>query len=225
MSKLVENDSFARYSEDLGRTSTSLLVRLRSSDQSAWGCFVALYGPLVYFWCRNARLQASDAADVGQEVFQSVARKIADFRRDRPGDSFRAWLKTIARNKIFDFHRKRSTREAATGGSDAHQAMLGVAAPDELETDIHVNSETEQTERTLLLRQALAIIRDSFDERRWAAFWRVTVELEPPKAVASDLKISVNAVYLAKSRVLRRLKEEFGDLMELGKGVASKPFA
>src|SRR5262245_59702180 len=103
---------------------SSLLVRLRGQDADAWRRLTTLYGPVVYDWCRAAGLQAEDAADVGQEVFQAVARGLADFRRQRPGDSFRGWLWTIAHNKMRDFWRRQAARPQAAGGSSAQQRLL-----------------------------------------------------------------------------------------------------
>src|SRR5437764_1344254 len=97
-------------------TPLSLLLRLKRDEQPAWERLVKLYTPLVYRWCRQHGVQAADAADVGQEVFQAVARRIHDFRRERPGDSFRGWLRTITRNKVRDYYRSHPSELAAVGG-------------------------------------------------------------------------------------------------------------
>jgi RNA polymerase sigma-70 factor (ECF subfamily) len=183
-----------------------LLVRVKACDPAAWDRLVGLYSPLVYRWCRQASLQAADAADVGQEVFGAVARKITDFRRDRPGATFRGWLRTITRNKILD-HRRRQCRSAtATGGTEAQLLLQQLPAGDS-EAD-------EAAEASLVYHQALALLHQEFEERTWQAFWRVAVSGQAPPDVAAELGMTVNAVYLAKSRVLRRLREEFADLLE-----------
>src|SRR5215207_5403568 len=87
-------------------TSPSLLLRVQSDQPGAWERLVDLYAPLVYHWCRRARLGPEDTADVFQEVFRAVARTIATFHRDRTGDTFRGWLRTITRNKIRDHFRR-----------------------------------------------------------------------------------------------------------------------
>ena len=110
--------------------SSSLLTRLQCRDGDAFQRLVELYGPVVYGWCRRRGLQPADAADLGQEVFASVAQRIADFRRDRPSDSFRAWLWGIARHKLLDHWRGRERRPVAVGGSEA-QAQLAQVAQDE----------------------------------------------------------------------------------------------
>src|SRR5437016_9503517 len=88
------------------RTSPSLLLRVQADDQAAWTRLVDLYAPLVYHWCRRAQLGPEDTADIFQETFRSVAKNIHDFRRDRAGDTFRGWLRTITQNKIRDHFRR-----------------------------------------------------------------------------------------------------------------------
>jgi RNA polymerase sigma-70 factor (ECF subfamily) len=189
-------------------TSLGLLERVKAQDQVAWDRLVRLYSPLVYRWCRQAGVSAEGAADVGQEVFQAVARKIRDFRRDREGDSFRGWLRTITARKVCDHFRDRHGEEAA-GGSDALDRMMQVPAP----ADSAGVSCAEETQ--LLYRRAVELIQAEFEGPTWRAFWRTAVEGDSPRDVAGDLGVSVNAVYLAKSRVLKRLREEFVELIDL----------
>lgn len=186
----------------------SLLLRLQRDEQSAWERLVTLYTPLVIRWCRQGGLQAADCADVGQEVFQSVARRIRDFRRDRPGDTFRGWLRTITRNKVRDYYRSHQSELPAVGGD------IGLEQFKHLPADEDASEAGDPTERTLLFRQAMEIIRLEFEERSWQAFWRTAVEGQPPADVARDLAISANAVYLARSRILRRFREEFQELVD-----------
>jgi RNA polymerase sigma-70 factor (ECF subfamily) len=102
--------------EASGSISSSLLERVRARDPQAWERLACLYGPLVYGWARQQGLQDADAGDVVQEVFGTVAARIADFRRDGPGASFRGWLWTITRNKLGDHFRRRASRPQAAGG-------------------------------------------------------------------------------------------------------------
>lgn len=187
-------------------TSTSLLERARGQDKQAWERLVELYTPLVYSWCRRSGLQPADAADVGQEVFRAVARGLAGFRRDRAGDSFRGWLRTITLNKVRDFIDARRRCPPGAGGSEAAYEFEQLPEP-ESEADL-------SADRQLLYQRALEVVRTEFEERTWQAFWRVVVEDVPADEAARQLGTTVNAVYLAKSRVLRRLREEFADLIE-----------
>jgi RNA polymerase sigma-70 factor (ECF subfamily) len=162
---------------------------------------------LVYGWARRAGLQPDDAADVAQEVFRAVATHLIDFRRDRISDTFRGWLWTVTRNKIRDYCRQQSKRPEAVGGTDAHQRLLQV--PDDVAT---FPGDSAQPLCSLLLTRALDLIRSEFEDRSWQAFWEVVVNGRPSADVATDLGISVNAVYVARSRILRRLREELNDL-------------
>jgi RNA polymerase sigma-70 factor, ECF subfamily len=195
------------------RTSLSLLERVRARDRAAWERLAGLYGPMVYGWCLRAGLQPADAADVGQEVFAAVARGIDGFRRDREGDTFRGWLYVITRNKLRD--RAASPGAVGIGGSDAQRrlAELPAAQPDEPGAP---GGTEEVSERKALCRRAIECVRGEFEPRTWQAFWRAFVDGHAPADIASDLGITVNAVYLAKSRILRRLREEFTDLIDLG---------
>lgn len=153
-------------------TSSSLLARVKAQDQAAWQRLVDLYLPLIYRWCRQLGLQQADAADVGQDVLATVARKIVDFHRDQPGDTFRGWLRIITRNKVRDFFRKRHREAAGQGGSDAHQRLMAVAEP-EPETQ---SAEAAGEEESQLYRQALELLKSEFEENTWRAFWRVAIE-------------------------------------------------
>lgn len=189
-------------------TSSSLLARVRARDEAAWGRLVCLYGPLVYSWCRRAGLQPADAADVGQIVFIAVSRSIDNFRRDREGDSFRAWLFTIARRKLCDHWSSR--RGESTGEADVQKRLEELAVE---ESSVSAASTPSEDTRGLY-RRAIELVRAEFEPATWEAFWKVTVEDEPPAEVALALGISRNAVYLAKSHVKRRLREEFDALLD-----------
>ena len=182
-------------------TSLSLLERAKASDRPAWERIVYLYSPLVYAWCRRFGLQDADALDVGQDVLRSVVTKLAGFRKDRPGDSFRKWLKTITRNRALDLYRRKS-RQPVVLDSDQ-------ATPDD-----SPESAEELTEQKVVLRRALDLVRDDFELRTWTAFWRVTIDEAPPAEVAQELGVSVNVVYLARLRVLRRLTDQFAELID-----------
>jgi len=191
-------------------TSSSLLRRVQQHDSDAWDRLVHLYSPLIYDWCRQQGLQPVDAADVSQEVFCAVAGGIERFRHDRPGDSFRGWLWTVTRNKIRDFFRGKGKREEARGGTEMLRQINEL--PDD-EPDLSVGPATSEVTSDPF-RRAVELLKAEFEDRTWQAFWRVTVDQQPTADVADELGISVNAVRKAKSRVLRRMREEFGDLLD-----------
>jgi RNA polymerase sigma-70 factor (ECF subfamily) len=173
----------------------TLLERVKGADQAAWDQLVTLYGPLVYGWCRRAGLQAADAADVGQEVFKAVSRKIGAFER-RPGQSFRGWLRVIARRKVIDWYRRRGPAWIGMGGDEGQRRMLEVATPEE-----------EAADTASLCQRALDLISRECSERTWKAFARVALDGQCPVDVATEMGVTANTVYLAKSRILRRLRE------------------
>jgi RNA polymerase sigma-70 factor (ECF subfamily) len=192
----------------LGSTSSSLVRGAKAHDQEAWTRLVRLYGPLVALWLRQVRLQSADANDVFQSVFLAVARGMDQFHKDQPGDSFRAWLRVVVRHKLADHFRQRRGRPVAVGGSEAHWQLQQLAKP--IEDRSEAPGETDAVCQLRL--RSLELIRAEFEDRTWQAFWRVTVDGQPPKEVAQELGVTPSAVRLAKSRVLRRLREELGDL-------------
>jgi RNA polymerase sigma-70 factor (ECF subfamily) len=205
----VTEPSDIQKGDSAGATSLGLLERARSHDAAAWDRLVRLYSPLVERWCRQATLQDADAADVGQEVFLAVARGLDDFRRDPAGGTFRGWLRAITRHKIAN-HWRRARPGQAAGGSDAYEQFRQLpAAGHEDPSDPATAAEID-----VLYRRALDLLATDFEETTWQAFWRVIVEGQRPADVAADLNVTPNAVYLAKGRVLGRLREEFRDLID-----------
>jgi RNA polymerase sigma-70 factor (ECF subfamily) len=170
---------------------------------------VRLYYPLVRGWCERAGLQAADAADVAQEVFRALAGNLGRFRREEGKQSFRGWLRGITRKQLLGHWRRRKDQPPGAGGTTALQRFADVpeGVSEELSRDDRV------AERDGLLRRALALLRAETADRNWQAFWRATVEGHPAADIAADLGMSVNSVYLAKARLLRRLREELGDLL------------
>jgi RNA polymerase sigma-70 factor (ECF subfamily) len=191
-------------------TSRSLLERVKAAEAPAWDRLVQLYAPLVYHWCRRWGLKEEDIADIFQEVFLAVATHIAGFRKDRASDTFRGWLRTISRNKVLDHYRRLGREPGGVGGSEAQYRLSALPAPVVPEEP---SQEEDQAERSLFLR-GLDGIRAEFEPRTWQAFWKTAVEGRLPRDVAAELAMSAGAVRVAKSRVLHRLREELGDLME-----------
>jgi RNA polymerase sigma-70 factor (ECF subfamily) len=110
-------------------TSRSLLERVKADEPQAWDRLVRLYAPLVFQWCRGWDLREQDAADVFQEVFQAVATHIGTFRKEREGDTFRGWLRTITRNKVHDHFRRLGREPEGVGGTDAQARLAQLPAP------------------------------------------------------------------------------------------------
>jgi RNA polymerase sigma-70 factor (ECF subfamily) len=181
-------------------TPATLLDRLRQQgDAAAWKQFVQLYTPLLDSWARRLGLQPADAADLVQEIFVVLCRALPQLHYDRRR-SFRAWLFTLMRNKWLDWRRRRMPVpvRAVEERTDAD----GVAALEEAEYRSH------------LCARALQLAQREFSPATWKAFWATVVEGRPAVEVAPELGLTPNAVYLARGRVLRRLREELDGLLD-----------
>jgi RNA polymerase sigma-70 factor (ECF subfamily) len=192
------------------RTSLTLLQRLRANEPEAWRTTVRIYTPLLYRWCAHFGVRGADADDVLQEVFRAAAASLEHFRRDRPGDSFRGWLRGITRHMTLMHLRRRGRQPQAVGGTDAlvlmHEVEGGTPATDP-DPDGPVELEG-------LRRRALEQVRSEFEERTWQMFWRTVIDSRSPVDVAAEMGVTPAGVRKAKSRVLHRFKEVFGDLLQ-----------
>ncbi|MCA9052751.1 MAG: sigma-70 family RNA polymerase sigma factor [Planctomycetaceae bacterium] len=190
-------------SSNTGSTSHTLLGRVRKREASAWQRFAEIYTPLVYAWARRGGLQASDAADIVQEVFHRVADRIDQFGCDREGGSFRGWLRAIARNEVRLLYRRRGQRAEFAGAEIDPQDLAEI--PD---WDRDDSEESATADRHYVLHRTLRVIRADFEEPTWQSFWRTVVDGEPPAVVAGEVGLSAGAVRQAKLRVLCRLRQE-----------------
>jgi RNA polymerase sigma-70 factor, ECF subfamily len=184
--------------------STSLLMRARANDRTAWERLAGLFTPIVYGWVRRGGVPEADAADVVQDVFFEVARGLARFHRDQPGDSFGGWLRVLTRRRTCDYFRRGDP--PAAGGSTARVLMEQVPEP-------AADADPTDDPTAEVLHRGLELIRDQFEPRTWQAFQAVAVNERPAADVAVELGLSVGAVYVAKSRVLKRLREELDGLI------------
>jgi RNA polymerase sigma-70 factor (ECF subfamily) len=196
-------------------TSTSLIHRIQLRDEGAWGRFVDLYTPLVWGWCRSFGLQPNDADDVCQEVFAAVSRAIT--RYEKTG-TFRGWLWQVTRNKVLDHFRSRQRNPQAAGGSDFGHWLGQI--PEVPPDDASVSRSGDP-----LIARALDLIRNEFEPTSWTAFIRMALEHKSAHETAVELGWTtpdgLNAaqgakrVRQAKFRVIKRLRDEFGELLEL----------
>jgi RNA polymerase sigma-70 factor, ECF subfamily len=182
-------------------TPASLLERLRRpDDQPAWSRFVDLYTPLLFHWARRVGMQESDAADLIQDVFQVLVRKLPGFTYDK-GRSFRGWLRSVLLNQWRTSLRRRA--EQPLDENDAH-----LTEPDNV--DVFMDKE----HRDYLIRRAIQVMRTDFQPATWQACWEHVGRGRPAAGVAAELGLTVKAVYLAKARVLRRLRQELKGLWD-----------
>lgn len=188
----------------MNTTPWSLLERLRqSADEAAWARFVELYTPLLYHWALRLGLQESDAADLVQDVFAALVREMPKFDY-QPDRRFRGWLWTVTVNKW----RERRRRAAARPPEVGDDGLAEVSTPDAAEG-------IEEAEyRNYLVGRALQLMQAEFQPTTWRACWEYAFAGRPAAEVAAELGLTVNAVHLAKSRVLRRLRQELKGLLE-----------
>ena len=183
-------------------TRASLLVRLRDGeDAEAWQEFVHLYAPVLYGFARKRGLQDADAADLMQDVLRSVSRNVHRLEYDPNRGTFRGWLFTITRNKVMSFFESRSRRVQASGDSSVHERLAQHADED-------LSADWEADYQRVLTAQAMERVKNEFRQATWDAFVLTAVEGLPPAEVSERVGMSVGAIYVAKSRVIARLRQE-----------------
>ena len=173
---------------------------------------VSVFNPIVYRWARQAGLSGSDAADVVQDVFIAIARRIGSFERQRTQGSFRSWLATITRNRIRDSFRQQQRSPGGVGGTAALNQLNQLTNPPNPTDDDLDNSVSVASLDDYLPQQVLQIVKADCDDRTWQAFWLTTVMGDAAKDVADRLEMNVTSVYQAKSRILRRLRRQLDEL-------------
>jgi RNA polymerase sigma-70 factor (ECF subfamily) len=188
---------------DAPATRLSLLVRLRDArDDTAWSQFVELYAPLVFGFARKHGLQDADAADLTQDVLQAISGGIRRLDYDPRRGTFRGWLFTVVRNKLRNFQAARQRPGQGLGGPDAQRRLQELPA-----REVDQATWWDQEYERRVFAWAAEQVRGSFSDTTWQAFWRTAVEGQTGPVAARALGTSVAAVYLAKGRVMARLKE------------------
>ena len=185
-------------------TPVSLLLRIKESgDQVAWRRLVEFTTPLLFSWAHAARLQGADAADLVQEVLTVLVQALPTFDYDRD-KSFRGWLRTITLNK----YREQRRRRAAAPPTEGDERF------DDLEGPPDIERYWDRESREQLVARALEVMRSEFHETTWKACWEAVVSGRSAAEIAAELGITQVAVWSAKSKVLRRLREELKGLMD-----------
>ena len=183
-------------------TPHSLLQKLRDrTDQDSWKAFCTLYAPMILEWARKQGFQEADAEDVCQQVLVKLLRELPNYRPE--SGKFRVWLATLTRNQGIDFRRRKENRSLGLGDDDFPL------------TEWPAESEFEEEDYRLgLVRRVQRIVRPDFHEQTWTAFSRAVLQGTPAAEVAAEMGISVNAVYIARNRVLARIREVLAGFLD-----------
>ncbi len=194
----------------MNETSVSLLNRLQTSPESeTWNRLVDLYAPLIRAWLRRYDVQESDADDLVQEVLLSVSKDLSKFTHGGQSGAFRSWLRAILVNRLRNFWKARNRLPEATGESGWVRKLAELENPTSELSQLW-NEEHDQS----VLKRLLKVVEPHFAPTTWRAFCQVAFEGANPRDVAAELQISLNAVAIAKSRVLNRLRQEAEGLVD-----------
>jgi len=198
-----------------GSTNHSWVVRLQGRDEAAWEQLLQLYAPVVFRWCRRLGVEGEELVDVSQDILVKACRAIDNFLVNEDC-SFRGWLWTLTKHQVIDYVRRqqRSPKSISSDGTPLSQEHLFWRDPPR-ESDGPADSTflaPDDRDQRPQLTLVLESLRCRFRASTWEAFWRTVVEEESPEDVASDLGLSLNSVYLARSRILRLLREELAGL-------------
>ncbi len=193
----------------MSETSFSLLERLRhESNDTAWQRMVEFYNPLIRGWLRRYSLPEQDVDDLVQDVLAIVVRKLPEFHKQPQIGAFRRWLRSITVNCLREFWRSQRFVAKGTGNGDFGGVLDQLEDPNSALTKLWDREHDEHVTRRLL-----EMIRPRFEAKTWQAFQRVALEGAPVDQVATELGLTVNAVFIAKSRVIHLLRQEGQELL------------
>jgi RNA polymerase sigma-70 factor, ECF subfamily len=191
-------------------TSLSLLQRLQSEPQPAdWRRFVEIYEPLLRSWLRRKEVLAHDSDDLVQNVMTVVVRRLADFDHNGRMGAFRTWLRTITFHCLKEHWRSLKGHPAGAGGSNIQSIISELEDPGS-----HLSQLWNAEHDRHVMRKLLEELRGEFEASTWLAFERFALQGRPAADVAQELGLTANAVFIAKSRVLARLRKESSGLLD-----------
>ncbi len=193
----------------MDQTRQSLLLRVQNGEPNAWKDLTDLYRPLIFGWLHRQGAPAADLEDLSQDVLLSVVKHLPGFQHTGQRGAFRAWLRTIVCSRTADYWRALDARTLATGGSGAAAALQQIADPDS-----KLNRQWDEEHDRYVLRRLLDLVEEEFEPLTLSAFRRVSLDGVSGAEAAQELGMSVAAVYMAKSRVLARIRQEAEGLID-----------
>lgn len=184
-------------------TSISLLDLLKDGeDEQAWQTMVTIYQPLIKKWLGRLGTPANELGDLSQNVMTVVVRKLPEFEHGGRTGAFRSWLRNITRNCLLEFWRKNKQTPVATGKSEFQEQLNQLA---DQTSELSQMWDREYDEH--VLASLMTVIRPEFRSQSWEAFELFVLEGIPATDVAERLGVSANSVFIAKSRIMMRLRE------------------
>jgi RNA polymerase sigma-70 factor (ECF subfamily) len=190
-------------------TRLSLLARAVGGSEEAWDRLCALYRPLILDWLRRHGLRPEDCEDLAQEILVAVVKGLPEFSHTGNRGAFRAWMRTITVNRTRNFWKARSGREAASGDSGLLRMLNDLEDPDSALSRVW-----DQQHDEYVIRCLLDMVELEFEPKTVLAFRRLAIDGASGEEVARELSTSVAAVYVAKTRVLKRIRAEAEGLLD-----------
>lgn len=180
-------------------TSASLLLRIRDPDDSdSWHQFESVYAPVIRSYCRRRGFQSTDIDDIAQEVMTAVARSIQKFEYQSSKGKFRSWLATVTANKMRSFASRTSINKSEF--AEYIDQLASSPASDSHWTELFMNQ---------VFKAAQERVQQVVEPKTWECFKKTWIEDKPAAEVAEQMEMPIHAVYVNKSRVLKRLEHEF----------------
>ena len=192
-----------RSSSESVTISSTLLTGARSANPNAWVMIVTRYSPKIMTWMLLAGVDSSDAPDLLQDVWRSVLMSLKNFRREKPDDTFRGWLRTIAQRRIADYFESRSQQPRNLPLAQLESLQSQNLLTDEIAANV--------SERVTLLQKYMQQVKSEVKPNTWLVFQMHVIEEKSVEEVAAILKIPTYSVYTSKSRVIKRLRELLED--------------
>jgi RNA polymerase sigma-70 factor (ECF subfamily) len=190
-------------------TQQSLLIQVREGQPQAWQRFHEIYRPFIEHWLRSLSVPHQDVADLAQDVLVTILEQLPTFQHSGNPGAFRAWLRTVSINRARLFWRGQTHEPSALGGSTFLNALHELKDPDS-----GMTAQWNRDYQRHVVNALLAGVAQEFEPATVEAFRRLALEDETPVHVAEVMGMTVGALYVAKSRVLRRLRDLAGDMLD-----------
>src|SRR5215831_6189211 len=193
----------------MNETRQSLLLRAQTGEEHAWNDLLDLYRPLILGWLNRQGVPAGDLEDLSQEVLLSVIKHLPGFHHSGQRGAFRSWLRTIVCRRTADYWRAIDADTQAQGGSGATAALQQLTDPDS-----ELNRQWDEEHDRYVLDCLLDLVQEEFEPITLEAFRRLALDGKSGAEAAKELGLSVSAVYVAKCRVLARIRQEAEGLID-----------